>query len=159
MIDGLLSGLILLSALGCGLIAGVFFAFSAFVMKALARLPSAQGMAAMQSINVAVFNPLFMGAFFGTAAACALLAVAALFLWPRPDAGYLLAGSVLYLVGTVLVTMVFNVPRNQALAAVEPESADGVIRWAGYVPGWTAWNHVRSVAALLAAASFALALR
>jgi len=43
--------LTLVSALGCGLIAGVFFAFSAFVMKALARLPPAQGIAAMQSIN------------------------------------------------------------------------------------------------------------
>ena len=50
--DQWLFALTLFAALGCGLIAGVFFAFSTFVMKALARLPSGEGMAAMQSINV-----------------------------------------------------------------------------------------------------------
>lgn len=59
------------AALGSGLIAGVFFAFSNFVMKALSRVPSAEGLAAMQSINVMVLNPLFLGVFMGTAALCA----------------------------------------------------------------------------------------
>jgi len=49
-VDDLLFALTLFVALGCGLIAGVFFAFSAFVMKALARLSSAEGIAAMQSM-------------------------------------------------------------------------------------------------------------
>jgi uncharacterized membrane protein len=57
------------------------------------------------------------------------------------------------------VTMAFNVPRNNALAAVDPASPEGVRVWAGYLPGWTAWNHVRTVAALAAAASLTLALR
>jgi uncharacterized membrane protein len=68
--------LALASGLGCGLNAGVFFAFSSFVMKALARLPPAQGIAAMNSINVAVITPVFMTALFGTSAACLLLYVA-----------------------------------------------------------------------------------
>ncbi|WP_010496926.1 hypothetical protein [Paenibacillus elgii] len=55
----LLFGLTYASALGSGLIAGLFFAFSTFVMSALARLPAEQGIAAMQSINVTVLNPLF----------------------------------------------------------------------------------------------------
>ncbi len=50
---------LLLSAVGCGLMAGFFFAFSICVMKALEALPPAQGIAAMQSINVAVINPCF----------------------------------------------------------------------------------------------------
>ena len=65
----------LLAALGCGLMAGVFFAFSAFVMNALARLPAAAGIAAMQSINITVINPLFMTVFLGTAANCKLLCI------------------------------------------------------------------------------------
>ena len=158
MIDGVLFALALFSALGCGLIAGVFFAFSAFVMKALARLPAAQGIAAMQSINVAVLNRWFFAAFFGTAAGCVLLAVSSLLIWQEPRAAYLLAGSLLYLVGTILVTIVFNVPRNEALAAVEPDSAEGASLWTRYVAGWTAWNHVRTTAALTAAASLAFAL-
>lgn len=158
MIESLLFILTLVSALGSGLIAGVFFAFSSFVMKALARIPPAQGIAAMQSINVVVINPLFMVAFLGTAVACVVLAVSSLFAWHKPAAAYSLAGSLLYLIGTILVTMVCNVPRNDALARVNPVSPDGVSLWAGYVRSWTAWNHVRTGAALTAAASFTVAL-
>jgi uncharacterized membrane protein len=159
MIDQLLFGVTLAAALGCGLIAGAFFAFSAFVMKALALLPPAQGIAAMQSINVAVINPWFLGVFLGTALACVLLAVSSLLVWHKPGAVYLLAGSLLYLAGTFLVTMVCNVPRNNVLAAVEPASDEGARRWADYLVSWTAWNHVRTVAALAAAASLTLAAR
>src|SRR5215831_13706900 len=102
MTDRLLFALTLFTALGCGLVAGVFFAFSTFVMNALARLPAAQGIAAMQSINVAVITPWFMAAFLGTAAGCFVLAVSSLFTWHKPGAVYLLVGSVLYLVGTIL---------------------------------------------------------
>ena len=158
MLDGLLFALTLISALGCGLMAGVFFAFSAFVMKALARLPPAQGIAAMQSINVAAITPAFMGTLFGTAASCAALAVAALSRWSEPGAVWLLVGGLLYLVGAIAVTMAFNVPRNNALAAVAPESAEGAGLWARYVEEWTAWNHVRAAACLAAAASLTLAL-
>jgi uncharacterized membrane protein len=55
------------------------------------------------------------------------------------------------------VTGVFNVPRNDALAAVEPTRSDAASLWARYVSGWTAWNHVRTAAALGATASFILA--
>jgi uncharacterized membrane protein len=158
MIDRLLFALTLFSALGCGLIAGVFFAFSSFVMNALARLPAAQGIAAMQSINVVVINPLFMAAFLGTAAACVLLAVSSLLRRQEPGAAYILAGSLLYLAGVILVTGLFNVPRNDALAAIAPASAEGPSLWTGYLSGWTAWNHVRTIASLAAAALLTLGL-
>jgi uncharacterized membrane protein len=148
----------LVSALGCGLIAGAFFAFSSFVMKSLARLPAEQGIAAMQSINVVVINPVFLGVFVGTAITCALLAVSSLWRWQAAGTGYLVAGGALYVVGTFVVTMTLNVPRNDALAAVDPKSADGAKVWADYIVGWTAWNHVRTVAALLAAAALIAAL-
>jgi len=158
MTDVVLVTLTFCTALGCGLIAGVFFAFSAFVMTALARLPAPQGIAAMQSINVVAVTPLFMAALFGTAAACLLLGGFSVSIWQRPGAAYLLVGSLLYLVGTILVTIAFNVPRNELLAAVNPASAEGSRRWADYLRPWTAWNHVRTVAALAAAAAFTMAL-
>ena len=159
MLDRLLHALTFLSALGCGLVAGVFFAFSAFVMNALGRLPAAQGISAMQSIKVVVINPLFMGAFLGTAAACVLLGIAALVMWYEPGAAYLLAGSLLYLIGSVVATMAFNVPLNDALAAVEPTGTEGAGLWARYLASWTGWNHVRTAASLAAAASLILALK
>ena len=150
--------LTLCATLGCGLMAGVFFAFSTFIMRALARLQPAQGIEAMQSINRTVINPWFLGAFLGTAAVFILLAGFVLWRWQQPGAVYLLAGSLLYLIGTVLVTMVFNVPMNNALENVDPASNDAAGQWAGYLARWTVWNHVRTVAALLGAASLMLAL-
>ena len=146
------------AAMGCGLMAGAFFAFSSFVMRALARLPPAQGIAAMNSINVYAVTPLFMTALFGTAAGCLAVAVSMLFRWREPGAAYLLIGAALYLVGTVLVTIVFNVPRNNALAAVNPASVDGTRLWSNYVMAWTAWNHVRTVTALAASALLTIGL-
>jgi uncharacterized membrane protein len=153
-----LFALTLLSALGSGLIAGAFFAFSTFVMGALGRLPAAHGIAAMQSINVVVINPWFLGVFIGTAAMCALLVATALFTWHQSGAALLLAGALLYFGGTFLVTMMFNVPLNNALAAVAPDSAEGASLWSRYLTTWTNWNHVRTIAALVGAALLTLAL-
>jgi uncharacterized membrane protein len=108
--------------------------------------------------HVAVLNPWFLGAFLGTAAACVVASIFSLWRWREPGAAYLLVGSALYLVGTLLVTVVFNVPKNDALASVEPADLDGARLWAGYVASWTAWNHVRTAAALAAVVSFSLAL-
>ena len=159
MIENLRFFLTFATALGCALIAGVFFAFSSFVMKALGALPPAQGIAAMQSINVAVINPWFLGAFLGTAASCLALTVSSLLTWQEPGASFLLAGSMLYLIGTVLVTSLCNVPQNDTLAAVDPVSAGSAKFWADFLTSWTAWNHVRTLAALAAAALFTLALQ
>lgn len=148
----------LLAAIGCGLVAGVFFAFSTFVMPALARLQPAQGIATMQSINITAINPLFMTALFGTAAICLFLSVASLLKWHQSGSTYLLMGSLLYLIGTILVTIVFNVPLNDALAKVDPSSAEGAKLWASYLANWTAWNHVRTVSALAAAGAFTFAI-
>jgi uncharacterized membrane protein len=127
-------------------------------MSALARLQPAQGIAAMQSINITAINPLFMVALFGTALACIFLAVSSLLKWHQPGAAYWLVGSLLYLIGTVGVTIAFNVPMNDALAKVDPGSTDGARLWASYLANWTFWNHIRTVAALAAAALLTMAL-
>ena len=156
MMNGYLFVLTLLAAFGCAMMAGVFFAFSAFVMKALARLPAEQGVAAMQAINVAAVTFAFMAALFGTAAACGALAVWSLFAWDERFAPYLLVGGALYLIGTILLTIAYHVPRNEALARVEPHSAES--HWKCYLSGWTAWNHLRVATALAAAATLTIAL-
>ena len=147
------------AVLGCGLVAGIFFAFSTFVMSALGRLPAKDGIAAMQAINITVLNPWFYAAFFGTAAACLVLAVLALTGWNGTHTAFLIAGSALYLLGTLLVTIAFNVPLNDQLAKIDPESADGAALWTHYLVRWNSWNHVRTVASLAAAAAYMMALR
>lgn len=140
------------AALGSALVGGIFYAFSTFVMRALARLPAEQGVTAMQAINAAELNPLFFLAFFGTAAICAGIAVWLLLAWPVPGAAWALAGCALYLLGTIGVTMRFNVPLNLAL------DAEGAGLWPRYRRVWTLWNHLRTAAALAASVLLIVAI-
>lgn len=158
MIDHALLIIGFASALGSGLIAGLLFAFSVAVMTALARLPAPQGIAAMQSINAVIVNPLFGLVLFGTTLGASILTVAAILLWPRPDAPWLLAGGLLYLIGGIAVTMVANVPLNRRLAAVAADTPEAASLWRHYLSVWTAWNHVRTVATLASLGSFIVAI-
>jgi uncharacterized membrane protein len=149
----------LLAAIGCGLVGGFFYAFSVCVMKALAALPPSQGVAAMQSINVVVINPWFLAWFVGLVAPCAWLVGASFLHWQDPRARYHLPAGLLYLLGTFLVTMLCNVPRNDALAAVTPASPEATTAWASYLSSWTLWNHVRAGCSCAASVLFTLSLR
>jgi uncharacterized membrane protein len=146
------------TAVGSAAVGGVFFAFSTFVTAALRRLPPAQGLAAMQSINVTAPMPPLMLLMFGTALACVALIVAAVVSWGEPFAPWLLAGAVVYLLGEIAVTMAYNVPRNNELAALDPDAAEAAARWPSWIAEWTAGNHVRTVAGLAAAAALLIAL-
>jgi uncharacterized membrane protein len=157
-VDQLLFALTLVAALGSGLVAGFFFAFSSTVMGALAQRPAAQGMAAMQSINVVVLRSSFIATFLGTGVVCVVAFIVSLLRWHEPGAAWLVSGSLLYLVGSLWVTIAFNVPRNEALKRFAPADLAGQTYWADYLVTWTIWNHVRTVASLAAAAAFTIAL-
>jgi uncharacterized membrane protein len=150
---GLLVALTVLTALGCGVVAGVFFAFSTFVMKALSRLPPAAGIAAMQAINAAAIPSTFFITGLGTMLGCLALAGWAVVEWHEPFTPYLLGGSGLYVVGSMVVTAAFNLPRNDALATVDPEGGKAADRWSRYLAEWTFWNHVRGAGAFAASAT------
>ena len=96
--------------------------------------------------------------FFGTTLASLLLAIAAAFRWGEPGAAAMLAGGVLYVTGMFVCTAVFNVPLNNALAAVDPASTEAASLWARYLTDWTLWNHVRTVSSTLACALFIWAI-
>jgi uncharacterized membrane protein len=158
MIGGYSQVLTTIAAVGAGVSGGVFFAFSTFVMKALGRLPAAEGISAMNAINKAAPAPLFMLALFGTGAVAVAASVAALRHLDQRWAVCVLAGTALYLV-CLIVTAAYHVPRNNALALVDPAAPGAGQTWARYLSSWTAWNHVRTVTAVAGSAAFILALR
>lgn len=127
-------------------------------MQALRQQIPSSGIATMQTINITVINPWFMVAFLGPAVVGLVLAIVALRQLSQPGAFYCLMGALLYIVGTIGVTIAGNVPLNDALAVVNPDSAEGATLWGKYLTAWTFWNHVRTVAAVLAAAMFTLSL-
>ena len=90
--DGALLYLTATTAIASALVGGVLYAFSAFVMAGLKRLPAGEGMAAMQSINVTAVRPGLMLPFFGTAIASVVLAVVALVEWDAASSGWALGG-------------------------------------------------------------------
>jgi uncharacterized membrane protein len=147
-----------LAALGTALLAGNFFAFSAFLMKALSRLSAERGIVAMQAITAAIKSPLFLVVFFGTAALAAILSGIAILEWGSPGSCYLLAGSLLFLMGAFPVTMMRNVPLNNRLSGAAPDTKDGREFWQQFQSSWGMWNHIRTATALLACAAFVMAL-
>ena len=148
----------IMALLGSALVVGIFFGFSSFIMKALAEIPSAEGIRAMQSINVVVINPSFLGAFFGTAVLSLVAGGLALSGWGSSSASFFLGASLFYLVGTILVTMIGNVPLNDQLAAVSATDPGTGEVWEHYLDRWVMWNHVRTAAAMVAALLYTLGL-
>jgi uncharacterized membrane protein len=154
----MLDTLPLLVCLGSAVVGGVFFAFSTFVMKALGQLPATHGVAAMQRINVAVLGPLFLGVFVGTAVLAGICVLAGFFPWGTRRSLLLLAAGLLYLVVTFGITVALNVPRNERLARLAADSAEAEAYWPAYRREWLFWNHLRTVAAIAAAACAAASL-
>ena len=141
------------TAIACGLVGGVFFAFSNFVMAALGQRPDREGLAAMQAINVTVLNPLFMLLLLGPVVACTGLAITALRDLGEAHAPWLLAGALLYVLGCAGITMALNVPLNDQLRRQAPADPAATTFWRGYLARWTTYNTLRSVAALAGAAA------
>lgn len=147
-----------IGAVGCGLMAGVYFAFSAFIMTSLAKIETPAGIAAMQSINDVILRSAFMPLFFGTSLVSAGVIVLGLMDQDRPGALWMVGAGAVYFVGMFLCTVFFNVPLNNKLKAVDPNSAHGAEMWALYLRRWTFWNHVRTVASTAATILFIMAL-
>ena len=133
------------AAISVGLMAGVYFAFSAFIMQALDAAGRPAGMAAMQSINRIIVRSLFLPLFFASSLACLLLAVFGVMIWGSAGAWQMVIGGVIYLVGMLAVTAFANVPLNNALEAVDAAGAEAEAMWRRYMQRWLPWNHVRTV--------------
>ena len=158
LIDVVTTALLWFAAIGGGAMAGAYFAFSGFIMAALRRAGPAVGIAAMNSINVVILRSLFMPLFWGTTLASAALAVIALSGWNAIAAKAMFAGGAVYVLGMFVCTIVFNVPLNNALQAVEAGSDAALPVWQRYLTQWTRWNHLRTIACAAACALFIHAL-
>ena len=151
MAEIVIAALLWFAAIGCGLMAGLYFAFSTFIMSALDRLGAAAAAAAMNAINAVILRSAFVPLFFGTSVAALALIIAGLLHGSDPDVSVVVAGGMIYLVGMLGVTILFNVPLNDRLARTPSD-------WPAYRRAWARWNHVRTLASTLAAVLFVVAL-
>ena len=153
----ILGALLWFLALSAAIMAGIYFTFSVFGMRALAALGDEAGARAMQSINRVIVRTLFLPIFFLSSLASAAIVVLGLLVGGHP-AWPMVAGGLVYLLGMFGVTVAGNVPLNNRLDAADPASAEGQAIWRDYLVRWTRLNHIRTLACVVALVLAMLAL-
>lgn len=143
----------ILSVLLTGLIAGLFYGYDCSIIKGLGSLTDKEYLGAFQSINRAILNPYFFLSFIGS------IIVLLITCWLTFKSGnmttfyFLLAATLVYLLGTFIVTMAANVPLNNQLdrlnLAAEPAEAISAFR-EKFETTWNNWHHIRTYASMLA---------
>ena len=154
----LTKALLMIAALGSGIIGGTFFAFSTFIMASFAEISTEGSVSAMNAINRVILRSWFMPVFIGTAILAVILVIMAIRSWNLGAGSLIVTGAVLYILASFVSTIIFNVPLNDRLATFDGKTAESADFWAVYLKDWTVWNHVRTVASLLASAAFMWAL-
>ncbi|MEK8225104.1 anthrone oxygenase family protein [Oerskovia sp. M15] len=182
---GVLGWALVAAVVGSALTGGVLFAFSTFVMAGLRSVAPEVGAAAMASINRHATKAPFGSLLLVTTGLVAVLGVVAATRLDAAGMPLVLAGAVVYLVGGIGVTAAANVPLNDRLEAADVAAAaeasrsgevsssaggSGGVRvrpsptaerdqvWAAFLGRWVAWNHVRTLACVVAALLLTLGL-
>ncbi len=146
-----------LAVIVCGLVSGVFLAFSDFIMKSLAAASPDSGIESMQLINRKVYGSVFLILLMGMAALSLVLSGYAYQRMSGSASGWIVVGGAIYFIGVFLVTIVFNVPMNKRLDMMDLAAAETATYWSTYVPTWTFWNHIRTFSAAVSSACFLIA--
>ena len=145
----LLEFLSLSAALGSGLVAGICFAFAAFLMRSFDDLGPEAAIRVMRSLNARILRSSAMAVWFGTL----LVGVAAAVI--AEERAVALAAATLYGIAAVGITGRGNVPLNESLDRVDPEGPEAAEAWHEYLVGWGRWNALRTVLCALASVGFA----
>ena len=149
MLDSMIALSLTIAAIGAGLMAGVYFGFSGFIMRSLDQLGAAPATDAMNAINEVILRSWFMALFFGSTLLYAVLAAVAVFDTDLTGRWLLFTAGLIYVVGMFLCTALFNVPLNNRLADAGNDDNAKAETWTHYFKHWTRWNHLRSVCSLL----------
>lgn len=160
-LDSGLESVMLTSIILNSMAAGIIFIFSNTVMPSLATFDSDVGINVMNKINIIIVNPLFIIAFFGglISAYPTVVMLKNPDTFSRPARYYALASTLVMFFGEFMVTSLANVPRNDALLAVDPDSEEGEMYWRNdFLKGWVMWNNIRCFASVAAAALGGLSL-
>jgi len=146
LLDSRLEVIMLASVILNSMAAGIIFIFSNTIMPSLATLDADVGISIMNEINIVIVNPAFIVAFFGGL----ISAYPAGVMWKNPNdfskpaRYYAVAMTLVFFFGEVMVTITQNVPRNNALLEVDPESEVGASYWeVQFLKGWVGWNNAR----------------
>jgi len=146
------------SIIACAVVGGVFLTFSDFVMRSLNSANTASGIEVMQVINREVYRYVFMTLFLGLSAFSLFVIFYAGITLSGSTAVLVIMAGAIYLVGVFGVTVLFNVPMNNMLATLDYSTLEAVSYWKNtYLPDWTFWNSVRTMACVASAVCYLVA--
>jgi uncharacterized membrane protein len=140
-----------------GLSAGLFFAWSVSVIPGTQQINDTSYLHTMQSINRAILNPPFFAIFFGS---IVFLSIASVYQFHDRNSTFwlMLIVSILYLLGTVGVTGLGNVPLNNQLDVLKLVEMN-VDKMAEFRKFYEAnWNRLHFIRTVFAVASFILSV-
>lgn len=157
--QSLMKWMLITGALGSGIIGGIFFAFSTFIMTSFAAISTESGVAAMNAINRVILRSWFMPVFMSMVVVSVVLVILAIRQWSLGGGSLIIAGAALYILASFVSTIIFNVPLNDRLATFQGNEAEAAEFWATYLKDWTFWNHIRTIASLAASVAFMAAIR
>ncbi len=152
----ILDSLLIAAAIGSGLMGGVFYAFSSLIMPAFRRVPADHAINVMRAIDVTVMRSSFLAVFIGTGLLSLVTGILSALTWDHTRNKLILAAGVIYLIGSILVTGMRNVPLNHQLAVQKDDGLHDF--WFSYTSAWTKWNHVRTIACVVSSGLFILSL-
>jgi uncharacterized membrane protein len=144
--------ILLITTVIMGLTAGIFYCWSVSVTPGLALLSDKEYIDAFQQLNRAILNPLFLLCFMGT---LFLLPISTWVYYQKPlplRFWLLLAASILYLVGVMGVTMMANVPMNEALDTFNTNTAtiaEISAKRQGHEGQWNFLNNIRTICCII----------
>lgn len=121
--------------------AGLFFIFSNTIMNVLKDYKMHEGREVMVRINKEIQNPLFLAIFFSPL----IIIIVSIIFHPSIFDRWVIISFITYFIGSLLVTILFNVPMNRRL-----DVNKNMENWNNYVRQWTLWNHVRTISSVLA---------
>jgi uncharacterized membrane protein len=151
-----------IAAIASAAAGGMMYVFSTFVMRGLDRTGPLNAIIAMRGMNAeANASPAFLLGYFAAFLLALAVGVMAAVQLRQPGSWWVLVGAVFGVLAAI-ITMAFNVPLNNHLDAVNPvglSAADAAREWHTYFTTWTAWNHVRTVTAFVAAALMLVGVR
>jgi uncharacterized membrane protein len=141
-----------------GLMAGIYLAFSAIIMKSLGDLAAVQAAQVMNTINDVILKTIFMPIFFGSTLWYAGLILRSVADWKIGISGLQVAAALIYIVGMFLVTAFGNVPHNNALKQSAHDDSALQAYWQTYMERWTHLNHIRTISCILACGALMISL-
>jgi len=140
-----------------GLSAGLFYAWTVSVIPGTKMVKDVTYLETMQSINKAILNPAFFLIFFGS---IVLLSIASIYEFNTNKLafGFILGSSITYLVGTIGVTGLGNVPLNDQLEVLKivEMGSEKITEFRKYYE--LNWNRLHLIRTIFAVISFILAV-